>query len=103
MRYVRLVTSTIYGFGLLEAQGSPIDEHCFCALWFTDCKFMAPILRIDSNGSQNLLSHDDIMDSLVQFSLVKFIQSFDGFNLEVSRIFYNTFNGTRAKIRDIQL
>ena len=36
MRYVRSVTSTIYGFGLLEAQGSPIDENCFCALWLTN-------------------------------------------------------------------
>jgi hypothetical protein len=64
---------------------------------------MAPVVRIETNGSHDLLSHDHAMDSLVQFDWVKFIQSFNGFNLEVARTFSKTFDGTRAKIRDIQL
>ena len=32
-----------------------------------------------------------------------FIQSFNGFNLEVSRVFYNTFDGTKGKIGNVKL
>jgi hypothetical protein len=103
MRYVKLVSSTIYGFGLLQAHGSHVDEHCFFAFWFTAYEFMAPVVRIELSGSQNLLSHDDAMDILVQFGWVKCIQSFDGFNLEVAKNFSKTFDGTRAKIGDIRL
>jgi hypothetical protein len=97
-RYARSVSSTVYGFGLLQAHGSSFDEHCFCVFWFTTYEFMAPIVRIEPNGSQDLLSHDDAVDSLVQFGWVKFIQSFNGFNLEVARTFSKMFDGTRAKI-----
>jgi hypothetical protein len=44
-------------------------------------KSMAPVVRIEINGSQALLSHDDVVDDLAFFGWVKFIQSFEGFNL----------------------
>jgi hypothetical protein len=66
-------------------------------------KSMAPVVRIELNGSQAFLSHDDVVDDLVVFGWVKFIQSFEGFNLEVAQDFSQTFDGTRAKIGDLQL
>jgi hypothetical protein len=64
---------------------------------------MSPLTRVEPNGSQASLSHDNVVDDLVQSSWVKFIQSFEGFNLEVAQAFAKTFDGTRAKIGDIQL
>jgi hypothetical protein len=43
------------------------------------------------------------VDDLVQFSWIKFIQYFEGFNLEVAHDFAKTFDGTKAKIGYIQL
>jgi hypothetical protein len=64
---------------------------------------MAPIVRIEPNGPQTLLSHDDAMGKLAQVGWLEFIQSFNGFNLEVAREFSRTFDGTKAKIGDIQI
>jgi hypothetical protein len=64
---------------------------------------MAPVVRIESNDSQAFLSHDDVVDDLTIFRWFKFIQSFEGFNLEDSQDFAQTFDGTRAKIGDLQL
>jgi hypothetical protein len=64
---------------------------------------MAPIVRIEPNGLQTLLSHDDVMGRLSQVGWLGFIQSFNGFNLEVARAFSRTFDGTKAKIGDVQI
>jgi hypothetical protein len=50
-----------------------------------------------------LLSHDDVVDDLVHFGWVKFIQYFEGFNLEVAQAFAKTFDGAKAKVGDMQL
>jgi hypothetical protein len=52
--------------------------------WYIVTKPMAPVVRIELNGSQALLSHDDAMDDLAVFGWVKFIQSFEVFNLKVA-------------------
>jgi hypothetical protein len=64
---------------------------------------MAPIVKIEMNGSHDILSHDDVMDDLIVFGWVKFIQSFEGFDLEITQDFAKTFDGARAKIGDLQL
>ena len=64
---------------------------------------MAPVVRIELNGLQNVLSHDDMMGRLSQVGWLEFIQSFNGFNLEVARAFANTFDGAKAKIGDVQI
>jgi hypothetical protein len=43
------------------------------------------------------------MDDLVAFGWDKFIQSFEGFNLEFAQEFSKTFNDTKVKISDLQL
>jgi hypothetical protein len=90
--------STIYCFGFARAQ-TPL----FCVFWYIVRKLMAPVVRVEPNGSQVLLSHDDIVDDLVHFGWIKFIQSFEGFNLEVAQAFAKTFDRTKAKVGDIQL
>jgi hypothetical protein len=64
---------------------------------------MAPIIRVESNGSQDLLSHDDVVEDLILFNWVKFVQYFEGFNLEVTQAFAKTFDGAKAKVGDLQL
>jgi hypothetical protein len=84
--------------GLFQTQTPP-----FCTFWYIVIKSMAPVVRVELNGSQALLSHDDVVDDLTVFRWVKFIQSFEGFNLEVAQAFAKTFDGARAKIGDLQL
>jgi hypothetical protein len=64
---------------------------------------MAPVVRIEPNGSQALLSHDDVMDDIVAYGWDGFIRWFEGFNLIVAQAFAQNFDGTRAKIGDLQL
>jgi hypothetical protein len=66
-------------FGLARAQTPP-----FCIFWYIVCKLMDPVVRVELNGSQDFLSHDDAVDDLIHFGWVKFIQFFEGFNLEVA-------------------
>jgi len=61
------------------------------------------VVRVDPNGSQSLLSHDDVVDDLNVFGWVKFIKSFEVFNLEFAQDFTKTFYSARAKIGDLQL
>jgi hypothetical protein len=57
---------------------------------FCVTKPMAPVVRMESNGSQALLSHDDVVDDLVAYGWDGFIKLFEGFNLKVcSRFFPN--------------
>jgi hypothetical protein len=45
---------------------------------------MALVVRVEPNGSQGFLSHGNTIDDLFLFNWVKFIQSFEGFNLKVA-------------------
>jgi hypothetical protein len=64
---------------------------------------MAPVVRIEPNGSKSLLSHDDAIDHIVAQGWDFFIRRFEGFNLVVAQDFSQMFDGTRAKIGDLQL
>jgi hypothetical protein len=64
---------------------------------------MAPMMMIEPNGSQALLSHDDVVNDLVAYGWDGFIKQFEGFNLKVAQAFAQTFHGTKAKIGDLQL
>ena len=63
---------------------------------------MAPIVRVELNGSQDFLSHDDVVDDLVHFSWVKFIHSFEGFNLKFAHAFAKTFDRAKYKVGNMQ-
>lgn len=64
---------------------------------------MAPVVRIEPNGSQTLLLFDNPREDLENSGWLVFIQIFEGFNLLVSQQFALTFDDYRAKVRDIQL
>jgi hypothetical protein len=64
---------------------------------------MAPIIRIELNGCQDLLSHDDAIEDLKSHGWDIFLKKFEGYNLQVAEAFTQTFDGFRAKIGDIQL
>lgn len=64
---------------------------------------MEPMVRIDPNGAQALLSHEDSMDDLVVYGQDGFIKRIEGFNLKLAQAFTQSFDGTRAKIGDLQL
>jgi hypothetical protein len=64
---------------------------------------MAPVVRAEPNGSQALLTFDGAYADLEEFGWLSFIQKFDGFNIPVARQFTLSFDGCRAKIRDLQL
>jgi hypothetical protein len=54
---------------------------------------MAPVVRIEPNGLQALLSHDDVVGDIVAHGWEIFIRRFEGYNLDVSQ----------ANIGDLQL
>jgi hypothetical protein len=64
---------------------------------------MAPVVRIEPNGSQALLLFDNARKDLQDSGWLTFVQRFEGFNLFVAQQFSLTFDGCRAKIGDIQL
>jgi hypothetical protein len=64
---------------------------------------MAPVVRIEPNGCQDLLSHDDAIDDLKAHGWDVFLKKFEGYNLSVAQAFAQTFDGFRAKVGDIQL
>jgi hypothetical protein len=64
---------------------------------------MAPVVRAEPNGIQALLMFDSAHNDLEEFGWLPFIQKFDGFNPCVARKFTLTFDGCRAKVRDVQL
>ena len=64
---------------------------------------MAPIVWIDPNGSQELLSHDDAVEDLKGQGWDIFVKNFKGYNLHVAKEFAQMFDGYRAKVGDIQL
>jgi hypothetical protein len=64
---------------------------------------MASVVRIESNGSQALLSLDDVVEDLKGQGWETFIKRFEGYNLHVAKEFTQTFDGYRAKVGDIRL
>ena len=64
---------------------------------------MAPVVPIESNGSQALLLFDNARKDLENSGWLVFIQRFEGFNLSVAQQFTLTFDGCRDKVGDIQL
>jgi hypothetical protein len=64
---------------------------------------MAPVVRIETNGSQALLLFDNTHKDLQDNGWLMFIQRFEGFNLFVAQQFALTFDGCRDKVGDIQL
>jgi hypothetical protein len=72
-----------------------------CCILFTVA--MAPVVRIEPNGCQALLSHDDAIDDLKAHGWDVFLKKFEGYNLQVAQDFAHTFDGFRAKVGDVQL
>jgi hypothetical protein len=64
---------------------------------------MAPVVRLEPNGCQALLCHDDAIEDLRGQGWDAFIKRFEGYNLHVAKEFAQTFDGCREKIGDIQL
>jgi hypothetical protein len=64
---------------------------------------MAPIVRAEPNGCQELLMFDGSCSDLEKFEWLPFIRKFDGYNPIVARQFVLSFDGYRAKIGDVQL
>jgi hypothetical protein len=64
---------------------------------------MEPIDRIELNGCQALLSHDDAIDNLKAHGWDVFLKKFEGYNLQIAKAFPQTFDGFRAKFGDVQL
>jgi hypothetical protein len=64
---------------------------------------MAPVVRVEPNGSQALLMFDNARQDLADSGWLTFVKRFEGFNLCVARQFAMTFDGCRAKVGDIQL
>jgi hypothetical protein len=62
---------------------------------------MAPVVRIEPNGIQTLLSYDNVRDDLERDGWCVFIEKFKAFNMRVSQEFALTFDGCRAKIGDV--
>jgi hypothetical protein len=64
---------------------------------------MAPVVRLEPNGFQALLSHDDAIEDLKSQGWDVFLKIFEGYNLQVAQAFAQTFDGCREKIGDTQL
>ena len=81
-----------------EPKPSPGDLCCILII-----VVMAPIIRIEPNECQDLLSHDDTIENLKAHGWDVFLKKFEGYNLQVEKYFAQTFDGFGAKIGDIQL
>jgi hypothetical protein len=64
---------------------------------------MALMVRIEPNGCQSLLAHDNAISNLQAHGWDIFIRNFEGYNLTVAEVFAQSFDGFKAKIRDLQL
>jgi hypothetical protein len=48
---------------------------------------MAPVIRLEPNGCQALLSHDDAIEDLKSHGWDIFLKKFEGYNLQVEKAF----------------
>jgi hypothetical protein len=62
---------------------------------------MAPVVRVEPNGSQALLMFDNAYQDLADSGWLTFVERFEDFNLCVARQFAMTFDGCRAKVGDV--
>ena len=62
---------------------------------------MAPVVRVELNSVQTLLSYDNAREDLESNGWHLFIETFQGFNLQVAQEFSLTFDGCREKIGDV--
>jgi hypothetical protein len=64
---------------------------------------MSPVVRIEPNGIQTLLSYDDAREDFERNGWYVFIRKFQGFNLRVAQEFSLSFDGCRENVGDVQL
>jgi hypothetical protein len=64
---------------------------------------MAPVVRVEPNGCQALLTFSSACKDLKQHGWLAFIKKFDGFDLAVALQFALSFDGCRAKVGYVQL
>jgi hypothetical protein len=64
---------------------------------------MDPVVRVEPNGSQALLTFNGAYADLEEFGWLSFIRKFDGFNIPVARQFALSFDGFRAKVGDLHI
>jgi hypothetical protein len=62
---------------------------------------MAPVVRIEPNGSQTLLLCDGAREDLKGQGWLVFIEKFQGFNLRTAQEFALSFDGCQAKVGDV--
>jgi hypothetical protein len=99
-RFQSILVCTDLSLLLVYWKSKPTSHDIFC-VYFTVA--MAPMVQIKSNGCQALLSHNDSIDDLKAHSWNVFLRKFEGYNLMVAQALAQTFDGFRAKIRDVQL
>jgi hypothetical protein len=69
------------------------------SLLITSLFNMAPVVRVEPNGIQTLLSYDNARDDLERNGWHLFIEKFKGFNLRVAQEFALTFRWLQGKDR----
>jgi hypothetical protein len=99
---VSIITTSI---GKVQGYGSVdfFQTLPMYSLLITSLFNMAPVVRVEPNGIQTLLSYDNARDDLERNSWHLFIEIFKGFNLQFSQEFALTFDGCKENIGDMQL
>jgi len=100
IRYVSLFRFEAYPFTPLNLRFGCSHKFYLTIFWFVPV--MAPIVKVEPNGSQTLLSHDGVIEKLSQVGWLDFVQSFRGLNLDVAKEFTKFFDGVRVKVGDVQ-
>jgi hypothetical protein len=99
-RYRVVLVFTDLSLLLVYWKSKPPSHDIYCVYLTVT---MAPMVRIEPNGCQALLAHDDAIDDLQAHGWDIFIQKFEGYNLAVAQAFAQMFDGFRAKVGDVQL
>jgi hypothetical protein len=71
-----------------------LSHPCYIIVAFV----IDPVVRLEPNGCQTLLSHDDAIKYLKRQCWDAFLKRFEGYNLQVAKDFAQTFDGCREKI-----
>jgi hypothetical protein len=64
---------------------------------------MAPVVRVEPNGSQTLTLYEDVSEYLQSQGWLEFLNKFQGYNLQEAQEFALSFDGCRAKVGDVQI
>jgi hypothetical protein len=59
---------------------------------------MAPVTRVEPNGSHIMLLYDDVSEDLKSQAWDMFIKKFQGYKLQVAKESSLTFDGYREKV-----